>query len=143
MARKLLELASIALKCDREMGLVGATETNVAASCPKEPVDVIGAAVLHLNLDEFPAAAFSPLVNAHFSQDYTFIESGMSTIHPCRIACTTSVLRWTRGRHLRPCSSLETIPATEVPVALFRILRYVVRPSVCISQGVVVLASIR
>ncbi len=124
------------------MGLVGATVTHVTSRCWNQLVDIVGAAVLHINVDRFLAANIK-LVKADLSCDYTLSHCRMSTIQPAWEVCITSALRWTCGRHLRPCGSIKTIPANKKGiVTLIRPYRCVVVFSFCIRQSLVVLTII-
>jgi len=103
----------------------------------KQPVDVVGAAVLYINEEEFFTTVHIRL-NADFSFDCTLSHCRMRSVQPGRCLCTTSVNRWTCGHHFCACSSLEAIPAIEF-VVTFGVHCYVVIFPCCICQILVVL----
>ena len=112
-------------------GLVSATVADVTKPWVKQPVDIVGAAVLYLNEDRFFATAM--LINADFTCDCTLSHCRMIFTQPGRELCITSVHLWTCCHHFCACSSLEAIPAFEF-VVTFVVLCYVVIFSVCICQ---------
>lgn len=113
------------------MGLVGATVTGVTTWWWNQLVDIVGTAVLYLNVRRFLATG-SKFVNADASCNYTLSYCRMTITHPGRKSCTTSGLRWTCGSHFCSGGSLETIPATEGAVTLMRPIRCEVIFSFCI-----------
>ena len=119
-------------------GLVSATISGVTIAWVKQPVDIVGAAVIYFN-DVCDCTTASEMVNADFSPDYTLSQSRMISIQPGGQVCITSVQRWTCGHHFCSCGSLEAVPAILEIVVTFGVNCYVVIFSCSICQILVVL----
>jgi len=117
-------------------GLISAAVTGVTIPYVTQLVDVVVAAVLHLNGDEYLTTA--KLIDADVSCDFTLSHCRMTTIQPDRKVCITTFHRWTCCHHFCACSSLEAIPAIEC-VVTFGVFCYVVMFSFCIGQILVFL----
>ena len=122
-------------------GLVSAAVTGVTRPCVNQVVDIVGAAVLNLNVD-WAFATVSIPVDAEISSDCALSHSGMISLQPDGIVSITSSLWWTCGHHFCTCSSLEAIPAIEVKVT-FGAFCYMVMFSCSICQIFVLLTYIR
>ena len=119
------------------IGLVSTAVSRVTNPWVYQPVDIVGAAVLHLNEEPGVATVFK-LANANFSCDCILSHCRMISTQPGREVWIASVHRWTCGHHFCACSSLEAIPATEC-VVTFGVYCYVVIFPFCICQILVVI----
>lgn len=97
------------------LGLVSATVTEVAFIYSfSELVDIVRTAVPNINV--VAHKAFAILINADFSFNCTISHFRMISSQPGRKDCTTFVPFWRLCCHFCTCSSLETVPASEVNV---------------------------
>ena len=114
-------------------GLVSTAVTGVAEPWVKQVVDIVGAAVLYLNVDRAFATVSIP-TDTDLSLDCTLGHCRMIFTQPGREACITFVHRYrTFGHHFCSCGSLKAIPAIKVGVT-FEVHCYVVMFSCSICQ---------
>ena len=94
---------------------VCATVAWLTLRWPMEFVDIVGWAVLHINLG-FVFAIFWKSTKADLLGNRTMFHSRMSTMQPAWPGSTTSVCCDRRCWHFCSCCSNKTIPSKEFPV---------------------------
>ena len=80
-------------------------------------VDIVGTAILYVNVERFIATVSKPM-NADFFSDFAISQCRMIFTQPGRKICITPVFQRTCGHHFCARGSLETIPAIESIVTL-------------------------